>query len=185
MIKKLEYKELKNLYEKQLEKDFPKEECKSLELLKNLYDAGKNCTYAWYEKEQLKAYALLEKADNRNVWLLDYLAVPGDFRGKGYGSKMLQYIKDNFCEAEAVFIEIERIDQAHNDTERNERVKRKAFYLKNDVAETGVFTRADGNIDYEILCMPIKKVFKANDARKAMRSIYQTFFEEGMYEIYE
>lgn len=185
MIKKLVYEELEQLYENQLVKDFPKEECKPLELLKLLYDSGKNCTYAWYEKEQLLAYAILEKADNQNVWLLDYLAVPNSCRGKGYGGRMLQYIKDSFFDADAVFIEIERIEQAQDEKEYTERVLRKKFYLKNGVIETDVFTRADGNIDYEILCLPIQKMLKENDARGAMQAIYETFFDEGMYEIYE
>lgn len=185
MIRKLNFMELEMLYRQHMMEDFPREECKPLELLKRLYDEKKNCTLGWYEDEALKAYAILEKADKGNVWLLDYLAVPHSIRGKGYGGTMLRCIQKELSQADAVLLEIERLDQAKNEAQYQERLRRKLFYIKNGALETGVFTRADGNIDYEILCLPVARSFAGEDARRAMHNIYETFFEKGTYEVYQ
>ena len=81
--------------------------------------------------------------------------------------------------------EIERIDQAQNAEELQTRTRRKQFYLKNGFCETGIFTKADGGIDYEIICFSIRKELRDEEAACAMRNIYETFFAEGEYAVYE
>lgn len=81
--------------------------------------------------------------------------------------------------------EIERIDQAQNAEELQTRTRRKQFYLKNGFCETGIFTKADGGIDYEIICFSIRKELRDGEAACAMRNIYETFFAEGEYAVYE
>ena len=65
------------------------------------------------------------------------------------------------------------------------RTRRKQFYLKNGFCETGIFTKADGGIDYEIICFSIRKELRDGEAACAMRNIYETFFAEGEYAVYE
>ena len=92
-------------------------------------------------------------------------------------------LKDG-ADVDAVFLEIERIEKAEDEEQRLIRERRKSFYLKNGLKETNVFTVADGGLDYEILCLPVQKQIAGQSAGEKMNQIYETFFEEGSYEVY-
>lgn len=185
MLKRLEWKQIEELYGMNMQEDFPAGELKPLSLLRCLYQRQICKAYGFYDEgeSQRLAYAIFEKADKENVWLLDYLAVEKTARGSGIGSRVIKAIRDSFSEPAAVMLEIERLDEAENEKQQIERERRKNFYLKNGLVETGVYTIADGNIGYEILCLPIQKEVMGIEAVKAMQNLYETFFEEGEYQI--
>lgn len=185
MIRRLGWSEIEKIYSLNMQEDFPAGELKSLKLLKSLYDKGSNAAYGLYDDEQkLKAYAIFEKPDKGNVWLLDYLAVNSSARGGGFGSRFLKEIGGLLEGVDSVMAEIERIEMAQDDVQREIRERRKRFYLKNGLIETGVYTNADADMDYEILCLPVKKQVSGKEAAEAMKNIYDTFFEPGTYEIF-
>ena len=80
--------------------------------------------------------------------------------------------------------EIERIDCAPDADAFEIRTRRKRFYLRNGLRETGVFTQADGGIDYEILSLACRSHAVGGDAADAMENIYRTFFRPGEYKIF-
>lgn len=185
MIRKLDWSEIESIYSFNMHEDFPEAELKPLELLKSLYNKGNNTAYGLYDDEhELKVYAIFEKPNKGNVWLLDYLAVNSSARGGGFGSMFLKEIVGLLEGADSVMAEIERIDMAKDDVQREVRERRKRFYLKNGLIETGVYTKADEDMDYEILCLPIKKQISGKEAAEAMKDIYDTFFKPGTYEIF-
>lgn len=178
----IDFEGLKNLHSGRMRQDFPPEEIKPLELLKKQYQKGQCKAYVLSEGGEQKAYAIFQIPDRGNVWLLDYLAVSPKERGKGFGSKMISAIKNN-VPADAVMLEIERCDLALTAKEEETRRKRKAFYLKNGVSETGVTTVADGGIGYEILCLKNGEKMTKESAADAMFALYETLFEKGEYSV--
>lgn len=77
-----------------------------------------------------------------------YLAINPHLRGKGYGSGVLNKIKQR-NKGKRIILNIEILDK--NSDNYDERVKRKEFYLKNGFKETQLKTK-EGNVVYEMLC---------------------------------
>lgn len=181
-IKSLRWETLETIYYSNMQTDFPQAELKPLALLRELYTSGNTHAYGLYSGVELKAYAIFQTPRQGSIWLLDYLAVTADGRGKGVGSLLLKQLQDRL-QAEAVMIEIERIDHASDGAQKEERIRRKHFYLKNGLCETGVFTWAEG-VHYEVLCLPLQERIVGSAAAEAMRKIYQTFFSKLQYKIF-
>jgi len=80
---------------------------------------------------------------------LFFLAVDRNFRGQGYGSEIIQKIKELYPDYNQV-VDFEMIDK--NASNYNQRVKRKEFYMKNGYKETGYFLSYLG-VNYEIMSM--------------------------------
>ena len=182
-LKPLGRDDLIRLWHEQMPLDFPREEIKPLPLLLSLYDRGQNRTFALTDGGDTLAYAILEVPDRGDIWLLDYLAVSSAARGRGLGSTVLSLLPASLPGARAVMAEIERIDCAPDADALETRTRRKRFYLQNGLRETGIFTRADGGIDYEILSLACRSHAVGGDAADAMVNIYSTFFRPGEYEI--
>lgn len=182
-LKPLGRDDLIRLWHEQMPLDFPREEIKPLPLLLSLYDRGQNHTFALTDGDDTLAYAILEVPDRGDIWLLDYLAVSSAARGRGLGSTVLSLLPASLPGARTVMAEIERIDCAPDADARETRTRRKRFYLQNGLRETGIFTRADGGIDYEILSLACRSHAVGGDAADAMENIYRTFFRPGEYMI--
>lgn len=170
------------LYNGEMQDDFPAAELKPWSLLKKQYDRGLCKAFELCDFGVRKAYVVFEIPQSGNVWLVDYFAVLKAERGSGFGGMALKTIKNN-VPADAVMFEIERPDEAADEADLSVRTRRKRFYLKNGVVETGVTSVADGGIGYEILCMPIKKYAVGEAAEQAMLAIYRTLFKEGEYSV--
>lgn len=187
MIKTFTWSQIEELYFTAMHRDFPPQEIKPISLLHRLYKNGNGIGYGYYDnstEEILRAYAIFEKPKKGNIWLLDYLAVNQNARGKGFGSAFLREMKETLNDAVAIMGEIERIEDAENEIQRQIRTKRKQFYLRNGWIETGVSTIADGKVHYEIICLPISQAVYGKKAVQAMKNIYETLFEPGMYQIF-
>ena len=78
-----------------------------------------------------------------------WLAVEENLRGKGYGGKILEYIREQKRDRR-IFLDIERVDVPAENTEQ--RLKRKNFYLSNGYHETGFYKTFHG-VDYELLAI--------------------------------
>jgi len=74
----------------------------------------------------------------QDVVLLDYFAISSSCRGWGYGSEALELLKKRY-EGQRLILEIELTDgYAVN---QKDRIRRKKFYLKNGMKETGLCVR--------------------------------------------
>lgn len=186
-IRIFDWEDIENLYNTYMQEDFPKSELRPINKIKEAYDDNRNRTFALYEegRNRLMGYAIYEKPLQGDIWLMDYYAINKNVRGKGIGTMFLKLIKNTFTEAEAAIGEIERIDKAANDEEREIRTRRKQFYLNNGFCETGIFTMADDNVDYEILCFPINRKIVGREAVESIKKIYETFFNEGEYKVFD
>lgn len=84
---------------------------------------------------------------HKDLVLLDYFAVDERHRGNGIGSEALKLFRERY-KNKRLFLEIEiQDDKAENSDQRR---KRKAFYLRNGLYETGLLVTLFG-VDMEIL----------------------------------
>ena len=134
-------------------------QCKA-ELAVNLSGTDKVmgvCIYARLDAEQDRA-------------LLDYYAIAPEKRNYGYGSRGLEALLKKFKNHKYIF-EIETQDEKAENAE--ERKRRKAFYLRNGLQETGLFVNVY-DTDFEILTPDGELTFWE----------YVDFLREVMYEEY-
>lgn len=137
-----EYKEqLYALYEEA----FPEQEKKPLQLMEQLSAEGKQEMLAMVDEGKFVGLAINMIGNGRG--LLDYYAIASDKRNGGYGSKGLEVLLKHF-EGQKYIFEIEIQDENADNAE--ERKRRKAFYLRNGLKETGLFVNVY-DTDFEIL----------------------------------
>lgn len=83
---------------------------------------------------------------------LFFLAIDADCRGSGYGSRAIETLKAEYP-GKTQTVDFEMPDDAAPNKEQRE--KRRRFYLQNGYRETGLFLSYLG-VDYEVFCMDKK-----------------------------
>lgn len=85
--------------------------------------------------------------ENKTMVFVFYLAVNDSIRSKGYGSRILQYVKEH-TEGKNIVLNVEAIKpNVPNIEQRKNRIR---FYQKNGIEDTG-YTFADGGEVYSVL----------------------------------
>ena len=113
---------------------FPEQEKKPLHVMEQLVEDGKMEMLAIVDGDEFVGLAI--NMLSGNCALLDYYAIIPEKRSGGYGSKGLEVLLVHFKNQKYIFeIEIQD-EQADNAQERK---RRKAFYLRNGLKETGLF----------------------------------------------
>ena len=163
----VQYKwQLYNLYDKA----FPEQEKKPLQIMENLVADNRMEMLAMVDEDEFVGLAINLIDAEQNRALLDYYAIVPEKRNGGYGSKGLEVLLDRFKNQKYIF-EIETQDEKAENAE--ERKRRKAFYLRNALKETGLFVNAY-NTDFEILTPDGELTFWE----------YVDFLREVMYDEY-
>lgn len=127
------------------EEAFPPEEKKPLEMMEDLTAQGKMELLAVTEDGEFIGLAMNMLSEK--TALLDYFAITPKKRSGGYGGRAVQLLTERFRDRKYIF-EIEKQDsEAPNALDRK---RRKSFYLRNGLKETGVFVRAY-DTDFELL----------------------------------
>lgn len=107
-------------------------------------------------KDGKKRLGFAITALGENLVLLDYFAVAEKYQGQGVGSEALQLIRDLYSESQ-FYLEIETPDEtAPNHIQR---VRRKEFYLRNGMRETGIRIRLFG-VDMELLASSLDLIME-------------------------
>lgn len=134
----------KDLYEL-YEEAFPPEEKKPLSLMEDLCKEGKMEMLALTDGQEFIGLAVNMLSEQ--TALLDYFAIVKEKRSDGYGGKAVRSLIQRFENKKYIF-EIEMQDpNAENAVERE---RRKRFYLKNGLKETGVFANVY-QTDFELI----------------------------------
>lgn len=124
---------------------FPPEEKKPRALMEMLTEQGRMELLAIVNGEEFIGLAF--NMFNEKTALLDYLAIDDKHRNCGYGSEAVKALTTRFCDRKYI-LEIEMQDEyAPNALERQ---RRKSFYLRNGLKETGVFANVY-DTDFELL----------------------------------
>lgn len=138
----IQYKE--QLY-KLYEEAFPEQEKKPLQVMERLVKEDKMEMLAMVDEDEFVGLAVNMISGKRA--LLDYYAIVSEKRNDGYGSKGLKILLSYFKNYKYIF-EIETQDTQADNAEERER--RKAFYLRNGLKETGLFANVY-DTDFELL----------------------------------
>lgn len=88
--------------------------------------------------------------------MLDYLAVNQNIRGKGTGSKLIQYIKEVYKNHKIVLLIEQVVESASN---YSQRIARKKFYLTNGFNSSSLFIDGSSRV-MEILSYGSKNKWK-------------------------
>lgn len=132
---------LRRLYRKA----FPKYEQKPLWLVWKVMKQNKADVWVAMQGRSFAGLAITMNGDD--LILLDYLAVSEKLRGTGVGTKMLRCLQQIY-QGKRFFLEIENVYE--ESPEREMRLRRKHFYLKNDMKEMKIMVNAFG-AELEIL----------------------------------
>jgi len=155
-----------------MEKQFHKDELKSLARIRTLLKMGVYDVFGLWREEELIAYALLGKTEDERCWLLDYYAVLPEHQGQGWGSLFL----NRLCEmlpGDALMLEVEDPDYSADAEDEAHRRRRIGFYEQNGCVDAGIRIELFG-LDYAIYQRPMKKRLPdRREARAAMDALYK------------
>ena len=129
------------------DKAFPEQEKKPLQVMEQLVADGKMEMLALVDEDEFAGLAINLIDEEQNRALLDYYAIAPEKRNGGYGSKGLEVLLERFKNYKYIF-EIETQNEKAENAE--ERKRRKAFYLRNGLKETGLFVNVY-DTDFELL----------------------------------
>lgn len=139
LLKEEQWAEIKSIYMEA----FPKRERKPFFTLKRSVKKKKAVIMTASEENQILGFVVL--IPYKDMVMVDYLAVSSRIRSKGTGSYIMQNVCREFSDKKIVLL-IERLeDDADN---RDQRIARRKFYLKNGFSSSGIFiTGASGNME--------------------------------------
>ncbi len=124
LIKAKNYDKIKKLYEE----SFPKEEKKPFDLI--LQKQKENLVEILSIESNNVFLGLIICAKYKDSVLLDYFALDRNNQSKGFGSQALLKLIEKYQDKK-LFIEIE--DTLKDSTNKEQRIRRKNFYLKNNL----------------------------------------------------
>lgn len=165
-------KEIKKLYKEA----FPRNERIPINILQLLTRKNKAKFYGIYDGEEF--IGLLYNVYYKDIVLILYLAINNNFRGKGYGSKVLDLIKQKYSQ-NRIILNIEQIDE--NSSNNKQRIKRKEFYPKNGFTSLN-YTVKEGKETYEMLCYSKNK---SKVSKEEYESLVKYFLKNILYKIYK
>lgn len=153
---------LKKLYKE----SFPLKERKPFWYVKHLINDGRGEFLSIFLEDKFCGFIFILKT--QNIVLVDYLAIDKSFQGKGIGSKICDLLREKFSD-KTIFLEIELPDLKFDNNAQ--RVKRKKFYLKNGLNETGIHLFVYGT-EMEVLTFS-QTDFDYEDYVKFMKAVYK------------
>lgn len=137
---------------------FPGCERKPFRMIASMARRGK--TDVWYAEDEGRFAGFATTINDEELILLDYLAVARKRRGRGVGSRILQEMKKCYA-GRGIFVEIE--SPFEDGPDRQSRLRRKDFYVRNGFQPVGVMASVFG-VHMELLCFKCRMDFSAYQA---------------------
>lgn len=131
----LDMKFILDLYQK----TFPDAERKSFSLIER--KAAMGSMEILLIKEDNKRVGFAMTANAADVILLDYFAIADAYQGQGIGTEAFLWLRELYSDKQ-FFLEIEETDEKQPDYQ--DRLRRKEFYLRNGMLETGIHVELFG-----------------------------------------
>jgi len=100
---------------------------------------------AYYDGDVLAGFTYL--ISHETLTLVMYIAIDANHRSKGYGSQIMNYIREAYPN-NRIILNIEMEDE--NSENNAQRKKRKQFYIRNGYGSSGIFLEMKG-VTYEAL----------------------------------
>ena len=165
---------IKNIYKTYMQDDFPQDELTPWIYIEDMLQLDQYECYALYEDEDLYGYAffLKKRVDGKLYYLFDYLAVTEAKRNHGCGTEFLRLLQDCFPDADCILGEVEDPDYGKDDDEKELRLRRIGFYLRNGYYATDVKVCVRG-VHYSILEIPTGPSHTKEEVKKIYEEIYK------------
>lgn len=168
-----DWKKIKQLYKT----EFPRYERKPLWIVRMKHRKGEADIWVIEHQGEFAGFAIT--VNELDMVLLDYFAISEDKRSGGLGGRALKLLQEKY-ENKRFFLEIEcEDDSAENAAER---VRRKAFYLRNGMFEIGVKANVY-TVDMELLGYNCDVTFE--DYEKLYHASYGNMIAGNIIEIKE
>ncbi|MCM1144389.1 MAG: hypothetical protein NC318_01575 [Blautia sp.] len=192
-IRPLRIDEAKAVYLEHAHRDFPAGELKPFSMIEMLWKQGCYRAYGFYEdmegedggvkkeKQKLRAYAFIMADSAANMLLLDYFAVCGKARGKGFGTAALGLLKEECMEWDGIIFEVEDDEEDCTEEERQIRKKRIAFYERNGVVMTDVRSYVFG-VAYKLMVLCLGSERAGKRLGEKLASVYRRMLPEAIFE---
>lgn len=178
MIKKLTYSQVKQIYREYMKSDFPASELKPLLMITKSMKKGMYECLGLFEEDKLLGYAFFVIND-RDI-LLDYFAILGEVRNKGYGSTFLAKITEYYKDYDSLLIEVEDPDFSDDEQDTALMNRRIGFYTRNGCIDTGVRVWLFG-VDYRVLEVAAIGSHTKSDIAKDYFRIYHRILPRFLY----
>lgn len=151
---------------------FPREERPPVNMFFASVELDNDDLLAFYDNNKFIGFTNL--IFYKDIIYIFFLAVKDEYRNKGYGSKILQYLKESYKD-KVLTLCYEEIDNKYKDIELRKR--RKAFYYRNGFKDNEMKTCEYG-VNYETCYIGPHKV-----AFKDYLGLYESIFGERVKEI--
>ena len=122
-------------------------------MIRKMEKKGK--TDVWYFEKNGSFIGLAATINSDDTILIDYLAIAKKHRTCGFGSEVLKLVREKYI-GKGVFVEIEStFEECEN---KEERKRRKAFYIRNGMEEMNVLAELFG-VNMELLGFDCKMTY--------------------------
>lgn len=159
-----EYKQIKQLYQQA----FPRNERAPFWLLMKKSKQPTVDFWALYDNENWLGIAYIVKGEH--LAYLFYLAIKPEARGKGYGKKVIDILKERYYGSK-FFLALETLDKTAPNYEQ--RVKRHSFYQKCGLSDM-LYHIKEASVIYDI--MGVGENVEPQEYRRLMQNYLGKFF---------
>ena len=169
------------IYQTHLPRDFHSNEIRPLNEVALLVESGLYYGYGLYEKDELVGYAFACSVHSSPCVLLDFCAIRPIYRSNGYGTLLIQLLREAFLELnQEIVIEVESPSSAFTDVEQHLSQRRIAFYLRCGMVHTKVHTALQGR-EYLVMHLPNELHLTDTQIQAELCHIYAAVFYEDVY----
>ncbi len=186
LVRRLSAWEMEKIYDTYIIRHFPIEKLKSAAIIKHMLERGKYGGVGLFNRKQndinnIYAYAFFAYNSEKEMVLLDYIAVAERFRGVRMGLLFMKLLYNMFLGSKGIIVE--NIIPGANSSKQ---LKDSVLYYDNFLLSSGaLFTGIKANIcgiKYNIWLLPVKERTDMNEVRVQLSGIYREMYAENGFE---
>lgn len=177
MLRKIKFKEFKDLYRKHIVKDFPSSERPNLEGFRKRMLKYNEETYIYEEEGVERGYCIIDQI--QEYVLVAFLAVYEGNRGKGIGTKILKELEEKYSNKKRILLEVEDPDFAKNENQKNIQERRIKFYERANFQVIENLKVELFMVNFKIMIYNFKnEQININEIEKVMKQFYYAIIEK-------